>query len=81
MTPQQTHLTKRSPLDELCRALEIEHEDNRRLRPGCHEDCREYSEPFLSDQRLPVALGFRGRRSTLPADEFCVTPPNWMQLQ
>jgi len=44
MTPQQTHLPERSHLDELCRALEMEHEDNRQLRPGCHEDCREYSE-------------------------------------
>jgi hypothetical protein len=44
MTPQQTHLPERSPLDELCRALEMEYEDNRQLRPGCHEDCREYSE-------------------------------------
>jgi hypothetical protein len=26
----------------LDRAIRIEHEENRQLRSGCHEDCREY---------------------------------------
>ena len=34
------HLTHLIALLE--RAIKIEHEENRQLRSGCHEDCKEY---------------------------------------
>jgi hypothetical protein len=53
LTPHQLHLAEQASIEmdsgklmhliaELCRAIDCEHEENRQLRSGCHEDCREY---------------------------------------
>lgn len=53
MTPHSLHLAEQASKEtdsgklmhliaELCRSIDSEHEENRQLRSGCHEDCREY---------------------------------------
>ena len=53
LTPHQSRLAEQASnemdsgklmqlITELCDALENEHEENRPLRRGCAEDCREY---------------------------------------
>jgi hypothetical protein len=53
MTPRQEHLAEqvgketdsgklKQLVAELCLAFDSEREENRQLRPGCREDCREH---------------------------------------
>jgi hypothetical protein len=49
-------MKNRIALDQLCRVVEIEREDNRLLRSGCREDCREHGEQTLLPRNpLPSA--------------------------
>jgi hypothetical protein len=44
----------------LDRAIKIEHEENRQLRSGCHEDCKEYEWTRLEatpEWQLDTSLG------------------------
>jgi hypothetical protein len=63
MTPYQEHLAEQASteidstqllvlVDELCRAIVCEIEDNRLLRLGCKRDCKEHSHVYP----LPAAL-------------------------
>jgi hypothetical protein len=65
MTPHQEHLaeqagTEMDPtkllalVDELCRAIDSEIEDNRLLRLGCKWDWKEHSHVFPPPAALPV---------------------------
>ena len=55
VTPHQTHLAEQVSKEtdsgklkhltaELCLAFDSEREENRQLRPGCWEDCREHQQ-------------------------------------
>jgi hypothetical protein len=64
MTPYQEHLAEQAStemdatkllvlVDELCRAIDSEIEDNRLLRLGCKRDCKEHSHVFPLPAVLP----------------------------